>query len=204
MGVASDWLVAVADETPEALDSLLDREGWGDGLPVVAPTPTRVDAMLAAGSGDPDETLGVLEPRLGIITRRVVAINAVLAGCRPAVFPVVLTAVRGAGPARSQPPGGQRHDASGSAVGRGARGHRANGSIRERDGSLRPGESRQRHSGSCSAPRTPPRRGGTIRASATPPLRVNPPSTPTAWRRISTNLHGSRMRQAAVSMRRAR
>ncbi len=94
MGVASDWLVAVADETPEALDSLLDREGWGDGLPVVAPTPARVDAMLAAGSGDPNETLGVLEPRLGIITRRVVAINAVLAGCRPAVFPVVLTAVR--------------------------------------------------------------------------------------------------------------
>ena len=73
---------------------MLDREGWGDGLPVVAPTLARVEAMLAGASGDPDEVLGVLEPRLGIVTRRVVAINAVLAGCPIEVFPVVLTAVR--------------------------------------------------------------------------------------------------------------
>ena len=96
VGVASDWLVNVTDESPEALGSLLDREGWGDGLPVVAPTPARVEAMLAAGSGPPDEALGALEPRLGIVTRRVVAINAVLAGCPPDVFPVVLE--RGSGP----------------------------------------------------------------------------------------------------------
>jgi len=94
VGVGSDWMVTVADETPEALNLLLSREGWGDGLPVVAPTPVRVDAMLAAGSGDPDEALGTLEPRRGIVTRRVVAINAVLAGCPPEVFPVVLTAIR--------------------------------------------------------------------------------------------------------------
>ena len=94
MTVAPDWLVTVADESPEALHSLLEQRGWGDGLPVVAPTPARVDAMLAACSGDPDEELGVLEPRSGIITRRVIAINAVLAGCPPEVFPVVLTAVR--------------------------------------------------------------------------------------------------------------
>ncbi len=94
VGASSDWLVNVTDESPETLYSLLAREGWGDGLPVVAPTPPRVEAMLAEGSGDPDEELGVLEPRLGIVTRRVVAINAVLAGCQPDVFPVVLTAVR--------------------------------------------------------------------------------------------------------------
>jgi len=94
VGAASDWLLDVTDETPETLSSVLEREGWGDGLPVVAPTPARVEAMLTEGSGDPDETLGVLEPRRGIVTRRVVAINAVLAGCPPEVFPVVLTAVR--------------------------------------------------------------------------------------------------------------
>jgi hypothetical protein len=94
MTVAPDWFMTVADESPESLFSLLEQEGWGDGLPVVAPTPARVEAMLAAGSGDPDEALGVLEPRRGIITRRVIAINAVLAGCAPEVFPVVLTAVR--------------------------------------------------------------------------------------------------------------
>ena len=95
VGPATDWLVSVTDESPEAVNvSLLDREGWGDGLPVVAPTPARVDAMLAVSSGEPDEALGELEPRRGIVTRRVVAINAVLAGCPPDVFPVVLTAIR--------------------------------------------------------------------------------------------------------------
>lgn len=94
MAAASDWLVTVTDESPEALSALFEREGWGDGLPVVAPTPARVEEMLATGSGDPDEVLAVLEPRQGIVTRRVVAINAALAGCPPNVFPVVLTAVR--------------------------------------------------------------------------------------------------------------
>ncbi|MCU1375070.1 MAG: hypothetical protein JWO68_2356 [Actinomycetia bacterium] len=75
------------------VDFLEDR-GLGDGLPVVAPTPERVEAMLTHAAGDPDEVLFTLQPRAGIVTRRVVAINAVLAGCRPEVFPVVLTALR--------------------------------------------------------------------------------------------------------------
>jgi hypothetical protein len=66
----------------------------GDGLPVVAPTPERVEEMLTHAAGDPDEVLFTLQPRAGIVTRRVVAINAVMAGCRPDVFPVVLTALR--------------------------------------------------------------------------------------------------------------
>ena len=57
--------------------------------PIVAPTPARVDAMLAHADGDPDEVLATLLPRAGIVTRRVVAINAVLAGCPPETFPVV-------------------------------------------------------------------------------------------------------------------
>jgi hypothetical protein len=50
--------------------------------------------MLATSNGDPDEALAVLQPRRGIVTRRAVAVNAVLAGCAPEVLPVVLTAVR--------------------------------------------------------------------------------------------------------------
>jgi hypothetical protein len=63
-------------------------------LPLVAPTPARVDAMLAAADADPDAPLAVLQPRRGIVTCRAVAVNAVLAGCAPEVFPVVVTAVR--------------------------------------------------------------------------------------------------------------
>ena len=87
-------LVEVADESAETLLALLEARGLGDGLPVVAPTEARVAAMLEHSTGDPDEVLFTLQPRAGIVTRRVVAINAVLAGCPPETFPVVLTALR--------------------------------------------------------------------------------------------------------------
>ena len=82
------------DDSPEAILDLLASRGMGDGLPVVPPTRERVEAMLEHAEGDADEVLFTLQPRAGIVTRRVVAINAVLAGCPPEVFPVVLTALR--------------------------------------------------------------------------------------------------------------
>jgi hypothetical protein len=94
MSTAADWLIDVDDEDPDTIMRALAARGWGDGLPVVAPTPRRVDAMLATSPGDPDEPLDVLQPRRGVVTRRAVAVNAVLAGCLPDVFPVVLAAVR--------------------------------------------------------------------------------------------------------------
>jgi hypothetical protein len=80
------------EESPEALYELFEARGWGDGLPVVAPTQARVDAMLAGAPGPPDEPLAVLPPRGGIATRRTVAVNAVLAGCRPEWMPVLVAA----------------------------------------------------------------------------------------------------------------
>lgn len=85
-------------DTPEALIELFEAKGWGDGLPLVAPTRDRVDAMLsatpAAAQPDPDAVIATLEPRLGEATRRTIAINAVLAGCKPGVLPVLVSAVR--------------------------------------------------------------------------------------------------------------
>lgn len=86
--------VEITDDSPESMYAMLDARGLGDGLPVVAPTRDRVEAMLAFAAGDPDEVLFTLQPRSGIVTRRVVAVNAVMAGCPPEVFPVVLTALR--------------------------------------------------------------------------------------------------------------
>src|SRR6478609_2073729 len=82
--------LADVDDVTDAFEA----RGLGDGLPMVAPTEARVAAMLEHAAGDPDEVLFTLQPRAGMVTRRVVAINAVLAGCRPDVFPVVLTALR--------------------------------------------------------------------------------------------------------------
>ncbi len=90
-------LIDVDDESPETLFALCAERGWGDGLPVVAPTATRVAAMLDAVDGDPDEVLAVLPPRSGLATRRVVAVNAVLAGCRPEWMPVLEAATRALG-----------------------------------------------------------------------------------------------------------
>ena len=86
----------LASDSPEALLELFESRGWGDGLPLVAPTPERVEAMLAAGCSeqDPDEALASLPPREGQATRRLLAVNAVLAGCKPGVLPVLVSAVR--------------------------------------------------------------------------------------------------------------
>lgn len=78
-------------------DSLVEefaRRGWGDGLPLIAPTPDRVAAMVAAVPEDPDEIVGVVPPRQGILTPRSIAVNAVLAGCRPDVMPVLVAVAR--------------------------------------------------------------------------------------------------------------
>ena len=86
--------VIADDESPETLWAMLEERGWGDGLPIVAPTEPRVDAALAALGGDPDELVATLPPRSGLATRRLIAVNAVMAGCAPEVAPVVLAAVR--------------------------------------------------------------------------------------------------------------
>lgn len=89
--------LSIGDESPEAIYALFESRGWGDGLPLVAPTRERVDAMLAGDPGDPQEVLAVLAPRAGVATRRVVAINAVLAGARPEYLPVLIAATRALG-----------------------------------------------------------------------------------------------------------
>src|SRR5947208_17097810 len=94
MSNATDWLIDVDDDEPETLARALAAHGWGDGLPVVAPTPERVDGMLAAAAGDPDEPLAVRQPRRGLVTRRALAVNAVPAGRSPDASAVRVTAVR--------------------------------------------------------------------------------------------------------------
>jgi hypothetical protein len=75
------------------LDDEFDARGWTDGLPVVAPTRARVDAMLAFADRLPDLELGTMPPRQGVVTVEILAVNAVMAGCRPEYFPVVVAAV---------------------------------------------------------------------------------------------------------------
>jgi hypothetical protein len=69
------------------------EQAWSDGLPVVPPTPEKVDAVIDLLGGDPDFLEAVVPPRRGGLTRRVLAINVVMAGCKPEYAPVVRAAM---------------------------------------------------------------------------------------------------------------
>ncbi|MGC1441188.1 MAG: hypothetical protein WA888_11310 [Burkholderiaceae bacterium] len=81
-------LVGAEDE----IEALFDR-GWSDGLPVVPPTEARVLRMLGGTARDPQEVIGQVPSDLSDCTIEKIAINAVMAGCKPEYLPVVITAV---------------------------------------------------------------------------------------------------------------
>src|SRR5688572_21009092 len=80
-------------EEVDEFEFFLDKQ-WSDGLPVVTPTPARVEAMLRGTKRDPDELIGNVPPAMEPATVRTVAIHALMAGCRPEYLPVVLGGLR--------------------------------------------------------------------------------------------------------------
>ena len=85
----------VVDPMDDPIEVAYDR-GWSDGLPVVPPTDLRVARMLAGTTRKPGELLGLIPPNLAECTVEKAAVNAVLAGCRPEYFPVVLATIAAA------------------------------------------------------------------------------------------------------------
>ena len=81
---------------PEDEHELCFSRGWSDGLPVVPPTPVRVLRMLGGTTRDPQEAVGAIPPNNAPCTVEKVAINAVMAGCKPEYMPVVLAVVEAA------------------------------------------------------------------------------------------------------------
>ena len=73
------------------------RQNWSDGLPVVPPTEARVRAMLAGISLSPEQEITYIAPRKASIPAEKVAINAVMAGCKPAYMPVIVAALKAMG-----------------------------------------------------------------------------------------------------------
>lgn len=72
---------------------LFFERGWTDGLAVVPPTEELVEAMVRASGREAHEELGEIPPAQGIATIEKLAINSVMAGCRPEYFPVIIAAV---------------------------------------------------------------------------------------------------------------
>lgn len=70
------------------------ERGFTDGLPVVPPTQEKIDEIVARLGGDAHFVEARVAPRWGELTREVLAINMVMAGCKPEYAPVVLAAVK--------------------------------------------------------------------------------------------------------------
>ena len=77
----------------EAVSDYLYERGLSDGLPVIVPTVQRVERMLSGTRRDPASSLGPMPPSNAPATVEKVAINAVLAGCKPEQLPVLIAAV---------------------------------------------------------------------------------------------------------------
>ncbi|MFM9969503.1 MAG: hypothetical protein ACKVQK_14035 [Burkholderiales bacterium] len=69
------------------------KNGWTDGLPIVPPTPEAVRDMLTGTDLLPSQVLGLMLPKNATVTIEKIAINAVMAGCRPTYLPVLIAAV---------------------------------------------------------------------------------------------------------------
>ena len=82
-------------DAEDPIEACYER-GWSDGMPVVPPTRARVLRMLQGTTRKPDEVIGMVPPDLVPCTVEKVAINAVLAGCKPEYMQVVLAAVEAA------------------------------------------------------------------------------------------------------------
>lgn len=92
-----ETITVTGKDYPEAVENMYNlfvERKWGDGFPLIPPIREAVEAMLKGTSHSPDEVIGVLEQRRGIATVKTVAVNAVMAGCKPEYLPVVLAAVK--------------------------------------------------------------------------------------------------------------
>jgi hypothetical protein len=100
---APDTVQITADSLESAYEKFyqlfMDNE-WGDGLPLVPPTPYNVEQMLKSTSLSPDTVLGTISSPDGRsvianVTVEKVAVNAVMAGAKPEYFPVIIAAMEG-------------------------------------------------------------------------------------------------------------
>jgi len=76
-----------------AIEAYYDA-GWTDGLPVVPPSDASIASMLRGASLHGDEVVGEIHGRNAVVTAESLAINAVMAGCRPEYAPVIVAAVK--------------------------------------------------------------------------------------------------------------
>lgn len=103
----NDRLRAEADDSPirarkieiasaDDVGEFMFDQGFSDGLPLVPPTPERVLRMLSGTKRSPKDVIAQMPPNMGDATIEKIAINAVMAGCKPEYLPVIIAAIEAA------------------------------------------------------------------------------------------------------------
>lgn len=95
-GCEVDWLASRRIETEDDIGDFTDfaiEKGWGDGLPLIPPTETRVRRFLAENNRYPDEIIAHLPPSQVELTVEKIVINAVMAGAPAASLELIIAAI---------------------------------------------------------------------------------------------------------------
>ena len=98
MSLSPDSLTSKRVEVSGTIDDAVElcyQRGWTDGLPVIPPTEEKVLQFLDFVGNDPWDVIGLEPVRGRVITAEKVAINAVMAECRPEYMPIIIAAVGG-------------------------------------------------------------------------------------------------------------
>ncbi len=93
MASETEELIELGNLDPDAWYDYAEAQGWSDGFPVMMPTEAAVQRFIDATRGD-NQPIPALPPRQVVPSLSSLAANAVMAGCRPEHFPVVLAGVR--------------------------------------------------------------------------------------------------------------
>jgi hypothetical protein len=79
--------------TFEEVNRLFYKNEWSDGLPIVPPTLEKIQEFLQYTDRSPEEVIGTLLPANRRATVWNIAVNGVMAGCRPEYMPVLIAAI---------------------------------------------------------------------------------------------------------------
>ena len=80
----------VCSGTLDEINQFFAQNGWTDGLPVIPPTPERVNEFLKYTDRAPDEVIAAIPPSSRKATVRLIAVNGVMAGCPPEYLPILI------------------------------------------------------------------------------------------------------------------
>lgn len=80
--------------TVKEINDLFFEKCWSLGLPITPPTKDLVNQMLASSPYNPDTIIGLVPPRMGVLTIELAAVHAVMANCRPEYFTILVSALQ--------------------------------------------------------------------------------------------------------------